>query len=281
VIAPVRGDEDRAGLAGGREVPRQGVAARVDGELRAALTMLTRLPIRGSGGDRTGAAAFGLVGGLVGLGAFVPLVLLGDQANPLAAIVAVGVLVVLSGAIHLDGLADTADALMAFGPDGAERARRDPSVGVGGVVALVFILATDVTALALIAAASPVAAGAICFLAAATSRVTPVVLVRLARAHTPDGLGGWFAARTTTGAAAIAVTTAVLAGIAATVLPGMGVGGGALAGAGLVGGFGGLAVGLGIVRIRRQLDGDVLGASVELSFALTVAAAAVFVGLVR
>ena len=48
--------------------------------------------------------------------------------------------------------------------------------------------------------------------------------------------------------------------------------------AGVLGGLGGLVLGAGLVRARRQLDGDVLGATVELSFALTVIVAAVSLG---
>ncbi len=51
-------------------------------------------------------------------------------------------LAVISGGLHLDGLADTADGL--FSHRGRERAleiMRDPRVGVMGVLALIFILA--------------------------------------------------------------------------------------------------------------------------------------------
>ena len=54
--------------------------------------------------------------------------------------------------------------------------------------------------------------------------------------------------------------------------------GSTVAAAGGLGGLGGLVLGAGIVRARRQLDGDVLGASVELSFALTVIVATVLIG---
>ena len=41
---------------------------------------------------------------------------------------------VLTGALHLDGLADTADALARAGSDPGRAARKDPAVGPGGVV---------------------------------------------------------------------------------------------------------------------------------------------------
>ncbi len=144
MISPVRIDDHEARPT---EPPTEPKRTRpwaiVFAELRAATTMLTRLPIRGDNGERTGAAAFGIVGGLIGLAGLIPLVGLGIAVPPIAAILAVAAITVVSGAVHLDGLADTADALMAVGPDGAERARTDPSVGVGGVVAIVLVLAVD------------------------------------------------------------------------------------------------------------------------------------------
>ena len=52
----------------------------------------------------------------------------------------------------------------------------------------------------------------------------------------------------------------------------------ALPAAGLVGGLVGVGLGLGLVRVRGRLDGDVLGAGVELAFAATVVAAATVAG---
>ena len=259
-----------------------GVTSRASAELRAAVTMLTRIPVRGETGGGTGAAACGVVGGVLGVVGMIPLAGLGGVAAPIAAILAVAVLAILSGAVHLDGLADTADALMATGPDGAERARTDPSVGVGGVVAVVLVLAVDVTSLALLALdGGPWLAGIAAVVAAGISRVVPVVLARLRRERAAStGLGGWFAARTTTGATLIAIASALvilLAGALGLGLAGAGV---AVAVSGVVGGSGGLLIGIGLVRVRGKLDGDLLGASVELSFALTVLVAAALIGSV-
>ena len=57
-------------------------------------------------------------------------------------------LAAVSGGLHLDGLADTADALVAPDAYAAERAREDPSVGPGGAVALLVVLGAEVAALA-------------------------------------------------------------------------------------------------------------------------------------
>jgi adenosylcobinamide-GDP ribazoletransferase len=282
VISPVRDStDDVPDDPPVRAAARDGVFSRTVAELRAAMTMLTRIPVRGETGAGTGAPAFGIVGAMLGLLGMIPLVGLGGAAAPIAAILAIAVIAVVSGAVHLDGLADTADALMAVGPDGAERARTDPSIGVGGVVALIFVLTADVTALALIAIdAGALAAGTICVVAGAVSRVVPVVLARrTSERANATGLGSWFAARVTTWSVGIAIASALFvllaAGLAIGVDAGM-----TVAAAGMLGGLGGLVIGAGLVRARRQLDGDVLGATVELSFTLTVVVA-VLIGSFR
>src|SRR5260221_12218488 len=102
----------------------------------AAVAMLTRLPARSSGDGPDGARWFSLVGALVGCAGAVPLLALGGAVPAAAAILAIGITTIVSGALHLDGLADTADALVAIGPGAAERARKDPAVGVAGAAAL-------------------------------------------------------------------------------------------------------------------------------------------------
>lgn len=253
-----------------------GAVARPVGELRAALTMLTRLPVAGEPGLGSGARAFAIVGALVGLAGFVPLVGLGAVVPPASAILAVAAMAILSGGIHLDGLADTADALAAIGPDAAERARKDPAVGAGGAAALILVLGLQVATLTLLVTGpGPIYAGVTCVVAGAVSRIVPVVLVRLIGARaSAGGLGAWFAGRMTNADAAVAVAT----GLLVTIAGGLAIGAPALLVAGLVGGMGGVGLGLGLVRARNQLDGDLLGASVELAFAATVLATSVLAG---
>ncbi|MEX1170170.1 MAG: adenosylcobinamide-GDP ribazoletransferase, partial [Chloroflexota bacterium] len=193
-----------------------------------------------------------------------------------AAILAIAGIVMVSGAVHLDGLADTADALVALGPDGAERARKDPAIGVGGAATLILVLGSEAASLALLAIdASPLAAGIACVAAGGVSRAVPVILVRVAHRNAqPIGLGGWFAARTTNVAASLVVASAAVLCLAGAFVLGSPT---VIAAAG-VGGIGGLTLGMGLVRTRGQLDGDLLGASVELSFVLTLVAAAAIVG---
>jgi len=239
---------------------------------RAAATMLTRLPIRTAAGDRLGSPWFGLVGALLGGAGSVPLLLLGTALPAGAAILAVATIVVLTGALHLDGLADTADALTAIDPAAAERARKDPSVGAGGATALILVLGLQVTSLAALAAASgAVVAGLACLVAGAASRAVPVIVGRIARPlATGTGLGATFARQVTFADAAIAALTALGAAVVATLVSGSAV---PVLGCALGLGAGG-ALGLGIVGLRGRLDGDGLGATVELSFAASLLSAA-------
>lgn len=126
--------------------------------LRLAITLLTVLPVRGPDEvDRRRAGwamAFAPAVGL-GLGVFTALVVFAvrsafgsDNETPLPAIVGLATLALLTGGLHLDGLADLADGLGAR--KGRERTlaiMREPTVGSFAVVALVTVLALQVFAL--------------------------------------------------------------------------------------------------------------------------------------
>lgn len=123
---------------------RRGRLRTAVSDLGQALAFLTILPVRaGDPGPRgLGGAAtwFPLVGALVGALAGATRTLTAEPLGPLtASVLAVLVLVVVTGALHLDGLADTADGLGARG-GGAERrlaVMRDPATGAFGVLALI------------------------------------------------------------------------------------------------------------------------------------------------
>jgi adenosylcobinamide-GDP ribazoletransferase len=256
--------------------PRPGVIARSGsgaiGTFEAALALLTRLPVRPRNGLASGAAAFPVVGAVVGVAGLVPLVL-GAAVEPvLASLLAIAAMNVLTGALHLDGLADTADALLAPDPTTAERARKDPAVGPGGTVALILVIGVEVAALAsLVASAGTLAAGAALVVASVVARTLSVIAIVLARSRVEGGgFGSWFAARVGQGDALTAVVIAALVTGALTLATrsaGVGLGG-------LVGAGAGLAIAGGIVRGRRQLDGDGMGAIIELTLAASLAAAA-------
>ncbi len=252
------------------------VTERPGGEIAAAFGMLTRIPVRSSSRDATGAAAYGLVGAVVGALGGLVIVVLGGPVPTLAAVLAVGTMAVASGAVHLDGLADTTDALLARDAAQAEIARKDPAIGSGGVVALIVVLAIQVAALASLAAlpggSGPVVAGLACVAAAAISRALPVVVVLLrGDAMGRVGLGAWFAERVGVLDGVSAAVSAALVSVVAALLAGAVAFGAGIA----VGAAVGIGIGLFLVRARLQVDGDILGATVELGFAAVVATVAI------
>jgi adenosylcobinamide-GDP ribazoletransferase len=159
--------------------------------LRAAVSFLTVLPVAnpdGSPGARLGRAYFPAIGALVGLGAAAVFVLAGAASTPLlGAAAAVATLSLLTGAIHLDGLADCADGLLGRG-DATHRLEvmRDPRLGSYGVTAIVAVLLLDVAALA---SMSPVRAIAALVIAGALSRLATLTVIAFVPYVRSSGLG--------------------------------------------------------------------------------------------
>ncbi|HKC45110.1 MAG TPA: adenosylcobinamide-GDP ribazoletransferase [Burkholderiales bacterium] len=123
-----------------------------------ALQFLTRIPTPRVDAFRPedlprSAVWFPLVGALIGgivAGALVAGVLVDPWVGALAGVV---VWVWVTGALHLDGLADLADALGAShrDPQRLLEVLRDPHIGTFGVVAIVLVLAAKLVLLAVIA----------------------------------------------------------------------------------------------------------------------------------
>jgi adenosylcobinamide-GDP ribazoletransferase len=244
--------------------------ARGWGELVAAVGLLTRVPVV-TDANRVGAAAFGLVGGAIGLIGAAVLAVVSPIAGFAGPVLGLVTIAILSGALHLDGLADTADALAAPSAEAAERARRDPRAGPAGIVAIVAVLAIDWSFLSELLARSATLAAAGLVIATTVSRALAAVSPSLARQRFRDGLGAWFAARTTGVDGMISVITAVaIAAVLGTVLgrPVLVL----VAVLGLM--VGGMAV-LVVERLRGGLDGDGLGAIIEIALAGALFAAVV------
>jgi len=238
-------------------------------DVLAALALLSRLPLREAPRAHAGTAwAYPLAGAVLGaLGALVGSVALWLGLPPsLAAFVVLAAVVVMTGALHEDGLADVADGFWG----GWTRTRRleimrDSRIGTYGVVALALSLAARWQALALIMGAGQHWAALIA-VAALSRAAMPGVMCALPHARS-DGLSRSVGRPPATRAWA-ALGVAALVG-----LPCLGVGGtlGALILVGLVtAGFAFLAK----VKIGGQ-TGDVLGATQQLcEIALLVAIAA-------
>lgn len=241
-------------------------------DVGVALVLLTRLPVPrlpDAAFARQSRAAWAFP--LAGLALALPACALGWAALALglgawgAAGLVLAVQVMLSGAMHEDGLADTADGLWG----GRTRARRleimrDSHVGAFGVVALVLGLGLRWGALAALLEAG--AFGAVIAVAMVSRAVLPALMAGLPPARA-DGLAhgvgraGW-------GGAAAALALALAAGLA--------LGGPAILIAALAGGVVAAALGrLALDRIGGQ-TGDILGAaqqSAEIAGLLAMQAA--------
>lgn len=265
-----------------RVVPRAAGSVGVVATVLAAIGLLTRLRVGGVA-DVPGAAAFALVGAVIGGLAAVALGLLAQAGEPvLGAIAAVASLAAVSGGLHLDGLADTADALVAPDAYAAERAREDPAVGPGGAVALLLVLGAQVAALASVTATwGPLVAASVVVVGGALSRWLPVLAVVLLRDRVGhDGLGAWFSDAVSGRDAIVGAVTVALTVVIGTALGGWAVGGSAMGGwalgaAALIGVAVGLAATALVVRARGRLDGDGLGACVEIALLATLVGVAV------
>jgi adenosylcobinamide-GDP ribazoletransferase len=159
-----------------------------------AFGLLTILPVRTRvepAGLGIAAPWFPLVGALVGAGAAgVRLVADGVLGDTIAALLAVAWLVIVTGALHVDGLADCADALGVRG--GRERrlaVMREPTIGTFGTLAIVLYALLLAAAIARLphadVLATLVAAGAL-------SRWSAVAHALAARPARRDGLGAAF-----------------------------------------------------------------------------------------
>ena len=189
-------------------------------ELIGAASLLTRLPVGGWVAEHPPAAdcvwAYPVIGVLTGgIGAGV--LWIGTAAGlsqPLAAIWALAVIALVTGALHEDGLADTLDGF--GGGRTAERKlaiMRDSRIGSFGALGLVFSAALRIVPLA--STAHPCWAILLVNVLARGAMLVPLILLRPART---DGL----AASLQTGARRYALAGVVIAAVAALWAPGAG-----------------------------------------------------------
>lgn len=255
--------------------------------LRLLFGTLTVLPVRPptsvdrrtAGWAMTLAPLAGLVLAVV---VGVPLAVLHDEREMsplLLAALAVAALALLTRAIHLDGLADTADGLGSGRSDSeALEVMKRSDIGPFGVVTLVLVLLVQAAALATCLAEG---FGVIALvLALLWSRVTVTWLCFRHPQARPDGLGS-LVARSVSGTQ-LALTLAFAAAGTAVVL-GAGVGG---AGrlepdvlavlAGVLGVLTGPLLAEHAVRRFGGATGDVYGAGVETTFTAVLVAATLF-----
>lgn len=173
-------------------------ADAVIADLRLALVFLTRIPgnILGQSTEQTpdfrrAARVFPFVGALIGAIGGIVIVLamaLGLPASVASALAVMG-LVLLTGALHEDGLADTADG---FGGGGTAQRKLeimdDSRIGSFGTVALILSLGIRILALAAIAPSGGLRAAAALIAAEAASRGAAVGLWHELPTARPSGM---------------------------------------------------------------------------------------------
>jgi adenosylcobinamide-GDP ribazoletransferase len=176
-------------------------------ELAAAFALLTRLPVYRFALPRLTVPAeavwaYPLVGAAIGaIGGAVYGIAHSLSVPPaLAAICAIVAIVLATGAMHEDGLADFADGLAGDTTERSLSIMRDHQIGTYGVIALLLSLATRATAVALIA--EPHAVMAALIGAGAASRLSAVLIMAALPPARKDGLS-----------ASVGSPTAGLAGI--------------------------------------------------------------------
>jgi adenosylcobinamide-GDP ribazoletransferase len=237
----------------------------------AAVTFLTRVPVGRvvavDGRDvARGALLFPLVGAGIGaLSGALALALHPTLPAFLAATIGVGAAVLLTGALHLDALADTFDATGAQTRERALEIMRDPRIGTFGASAILFDVLAKVGAVAVLldrrgALAALVTAGAL------SRAVSAPLAAALPYPRPGGGPGSVLTGRV---GALTAVATAMLgSGIAVLA---SGVQGLALAGVAAL-----VAAVLGVTYHRwlGGATGDCLGAATELSETVVLVVAA-------
>lgn len=236
----------------------------------AATAFLTRAPglarFRYEGSDLVrgavmfplvGAAVGALVGGVVIAGGWL------GMSQLMAASLGVAVAVVVTGALHLDGLADSADGLAGGSPERTLQIMREHSVGVYGISAVVLSLLLQVSAIASL----PLPRVLPTLVAVhAVARAAPLVLAAAHRYAGGDGTGREFVTgmRWPRAAAGLVIASAVAIAAAGTVA------------IGVVGCLAVATVGSGMAARRRLggVTGDLLGAAVELTLVASLVLAA-------
>ena len=156
--------------------------------MRALLSFFTVLPARAASLDDAARAVHllplvGLFTGAVGA----LLVLLAFVLPPsVAAVLALGGVLLAAGFHHADGVLDVGDALMVRGNQARRRAvLKDARVGIGGLGALFVVYAPAATALAALAGCAPLLAASSMLAAEVSARSTMLLMLAFGRPAEP------------------------------------------------------------------------------------------------
>jgi adenosylcobinamide-GDP ribazoletransferase len=233
--------------------------------LVAATTFLTRVPLGrvvSVDGEAVARAApvYPLVGGAIGaLGGAVVDVTSGPLPALAAAVLGLAVVALVTGAMHLDALADTADALGGMTRERRLEIMRDHGVGAFGAVAVMLVLLFETSVLADVDHAwSAFAAAAAC------ARWAPLPLAVALPYVRREGQGAAIVGSTSVARALVALAAACVVAVGVRGVDGLAAVGAAAATA--------LVLGLFFRRWVGGVTGDTLGATTELAQAAGLAA---------
>jgi adenosylcobinamide-GDP ribazoletransferase len=227
--------------------------------VREAVAFLTRFPAGGGALSPRAVPWFPLVGGALGAAAGGAAIGLADLVPPLlAGALAVALELAITGALHVDGLADSADGLGGRDREHALAIMRDHALGAYGASALVLDLLAKSAALGVLAQEGDVLPVVAAF---AVARAAPLPLAAALPYARAAGTGGALAGLGPVPAAAgvaLAAAVAVAAGAPETL------------------GAAALVTAAVWWLARRRLGGvtgDVMGAAIELSATAALIAA--------
>ncbi len=165
---------------------------------KLALSLLTRLPVPAINNEISAidsgrsALFYPLVGLLIGLILYLPVLFFGHASAILLAALITVIWALLSGGLHLDGLADSADGWLGGGLDAADKDKtlkimKDPRSGAAGVIAISSILLLKFAALTTILA-SPSHAASIILFAPAVGRNMILLLMLSSHNANPNSM---------------------------------------------------------------------------------------------
>ena len=228
--------------------------------LVVAARYLTIVPLPGKAPERAGAIGRAAVWfPVIGLGMGAVLVA-AERATAmlfpslLAGLLTVTVWKLLTGGLHLDGLADCLDGLAGRDAEHRLAIMRDSRIGAFGAIGLILLLLLEIVAVAELA---PGVRSQTLLVLPAIARATPPLLTGLFPSARPEGLGAAFGASVGRWAAPIALAIALVLALAALRTLGAAVFAVAVLSA--------LALARFLAARLGGITGDVLGAAVEIA----------------
>ncbi|RLF16326.1 MAG: adenosylcobinamide-GDP ribazoletransferase [Thermoprotei archaeon] len=162
--------------------------------LKGALVFLTVIPLKpdeeGPINPALGMHWFPLIGAFIGLLAGVVARLVAEVAPGLfTGVVAIGLILAITGLNHLDGLMDLGDGLMVRGPPGERiKAMKDVQVGVGGFALAFFVVLLSIASVSALPKYMLLRS---LISSEATAKLSMVLLAKLGRPAYP-GMGASF-----------------------------------------------------------------------------------------